>query len=243
MKNTILFLCLFFLSCAQNQNGSNHVRKTSSQQEPNHESFDCELITKGCLVKRHSRSLIIFFRGWVSPSMANRYGGSRKQVSQRDWQKAAEDLLFEDLKLAELPLESSLFVVGSAHLGLSQEELLLLLEETGAESLVFASHSGGWKGMRATILPMPLEFWDLVSGIWLLDNYYGGASFAGDLKRNFGEDFLRESCFGFVTQHNLSRFNSGYRTICPQTLINSVGHSEGVGVCLPFFERGEQCRP
>ncbi len=204
---------------------------------------DCQLIEKGCLLKRNSQRLIIFFRGWVSPSMAHRYGGSRKQVSQRDWAKAAEDLLFEDLALAEIPLESSLFVVGSAHLGLSQEELLLLMEESGAEEIVFAAHSGGYKGMSQTILPMPLDFWSVVSGIWLLDNYYGGASFANDLERNFDREFLKSACFGFVTDHNHQRFDSSYKSFCPQTLTHGVGHSQGVNICLPFFERGEECRP
>ncbi|MCF8059662.1 MAG: hypothetical protein K9K67_10220 [Bacteriovoracaceae bacterium] len=207
------------------------------------DDVDCELLNKGCLLKRNSRTLIVFFRGWVSPHMASRYGGSRKQVSSSDWAKAARDLLDEDLRLKEIPLESSLFVVGSAHLGLSQAELVLLLEESGAEDIVFAAHSGGYKGMRATIKPMPLEFWENISGIWLLDNFYGGASFAQDLRRNFGEDFLREHCFGFITDHNRDPYINHYQSFCPNTLKSGVSHSGGVAKCMPFFERGESCVP
>jgi hypothetical protein len=238
-----LGIVLLFLTmagaCSFNKSNSDS-RVLASQEEA---MVDCQLLDKGCLLKRDSGRLIIFFRGWVSPSMANRYGGSRKEVAQRDCAKAAEDLLFEDLQMANIPLESSLFVVGSAHLGLSQEELILLMEESGAQEVIFASHSGGYKGMRQTILPMPLEFWRVVSGIWLLDNYYGGAGFANDLERNFGFDFLASSCFGFVTDHNHQRFESSYKRFCPQTLTHGVGHSQGVNVCLPFFERGEECRP
>lgn len=237
MKGLSLLLTFFLLGCSFNS-----TKREVAQSEVQ-ESLDCKLSSKGCLLKRDSNTLIIFFRGWVSPHMANRYKGSRKQVHPDDWQKAAEDLLFEDLKLAEIPVESSLFVVGSAHLGLTLEELLILMDESEADYLYFASHSGGYKGMRQTILPMPLEFWENVKGIWMLDNYYGGAGFAGDLKRNFGEEFLERSCFGFVTEHNRQRYNSSYRSFCPQTLVNQVGHSEGVGVCLPFFEKGQSCSP
>lgn len=240
-KVLIFIFSLYALSGCSSSNGLKAPRKLASLAEG--ESLNCQLLQKGCLLKRSSKKLIIFFRGWVSPSMANRYGGSRKQVAEKDWQAAAEDLLFEDLALAGIPIESSLFVLGSSHLSLSMEELLTLMDESEATELIFASHSGGYKGMRQTLLPIPLEFWEIVSGIWLLDNYYGGAAFAGDLERNFGREFLQRNCFGFTTDHNLARFNSSYKSFCPQTLTRGVGHSEGVNVCLPFFEKGEECRP
>lgn len=238
MKYFKLALLIFALCGCSELTPKRSTASTYGDAEVN-----CQVSSKGCLLKRNSHQLIIFFRGWVSPSMANRYKGSRKEVHADSWRHSARDLLFEDLKLGSLPLDSSLFVTGSSHLGLSQEEINDLMEESGATELFFASHSGGFKGLRQTILPMPVSFWSQVQGVWLLDNYYGGASFAQDLERNFGRDFLKDSCFGFVTEHNRERYEASYKRICPNTLVNQVGHSQGVGVCLPFFEKGLSCNP
>jgi hypothetical protein len=234
-----LSLSLVLLGCSSNPN--HNKRKMSSIDYG--DDLDCGLVSKGCLLKRNSSRLIIFFRGWVSPNMASRYGGSRKQVASKDWANAAEDLIFEDLKLNDIELESSLYVLGSAHLSLSQDELLVLMEESGATEIVFAAHSGGYKGMAATIRPMPLEFWNNVSGIWMLDNFYGGGSFARDLERNFGVSFLQQNCFGFLTEHNRQSYQASYSRFCPQVLGHGVSHSGGVLQCMPYFEKGEVCRP
>lgn len=232
LKNKIAFTLLFILLALSN----------NWAQESKTEEIDCSISNKGCLIKRDGKRLILFFRGWVSPHMANRYSGTRKAVGSKDWTKAAKDLIQEDLSLGKIPLKSSLFVLGSAHIGLTQDEIFMLLETSGASEVVMAAHSGGYKGMRATILPMPLEFWNNVTGIWMLDNFYSGASFANDLKRNFGENFLFENCYGFLTDHNLARYNSSYKSFCPKTLKRGVTHSGGVAVCLPAFEDNKDCK-
>lgn len=204
---------------------------------------DCTVNSKGCLLKRESDTVIIFFRGWVSPNEMGRYRGLRKQVDQAYWISSSRDILTRgEIPLQNANLTSSIFATGSSHLSLTTEELDHILDVANARYLIFASHSGGYKGMRATILPAKLEYWEKVVGIWMLDNYYGGSSLANDLRRNFGEDFLKTSCFGFVTDHNMKNFRSGYSSFCPQTRTNGVTHSGGVLKCMPYFEQNVECQ-
>lgn len=212
-------------------------------------NIDCNINSKGCLLKQNSDTLIIFFRGWVHPDEMYKYSGLRKQLDASSWQASGRDLLLNTpahTPLAELNLISSIFAVGSAHVGLSETEMDELLEASGASYIIFASHSGGYVGLRNTILPASLDYWKKVAGIWLLDNFYAGPSFADDLRRNFGEEFLRVRCYGFVTAHNYDRFSSyldgeSYQSLCPKIITSGVGHSDGVGTCLPYFEKGREC--
>lgn len=206
-------------------------------------TLDCSINNKGCLLKRESDTVIVFFRGWVSPNEMSRYRGERKRLNERYWVPASRDILTRgEIPLGKGNLTSSIFATGSAHLGLTMEEMDQILQAANAKYLVFASHSGGYKGLRATILPAKLEYWEKVTGIWLLDNYYGAQAFANDLKRNFGETFLRENCYGFVTDHNMSKYRSSYKSFCPKTRTSGVTHSGGVLTCMPFFEQNESCQ-
>lgn len=225
-KNIFLVLVIFLL--------------TSAFSEAKAE-IDCEVSNKGCLLNRGSDELIIFFRGWVSPGDMRNYRGERKRLREDFYLPASENLIHgAGLSLGSIDTDLSIFVLGSAHLSLSTDEMDQLLEKANASKLIFASHSGGYVGMRSTILPAPLDYWEKVSGIWLLDNFYS-TSFGNDLKRNFGEDFLKENCFGFVTDHNLSNYRGSYRSFCPKVLVNRVEHSEGVNVCIPYFSQGLEC--
>lgn len=237
--NRITLLCLTLTLLCSCQSAPS--RKVSSNA-PAELSFDCTSIDKGCLLKRNSRTVIIFFRGWASPSDMRNYRGERNRIHPSSWARSATDHLTRgEMALAPLELESSLFVVGSSHLGLTQAELDRILELTHADQLIFASHSGGYVGLRATLLPIPLSYWERVSGLWLLDNFYGAASMARDLERNFGTDFLRENCYGFVTDHNLANYQRHYASFCPQVRTRGVTHTNGVPRCLSAFERGEEC--
>jgi hypothetical protein len=215
--------------------------------------LDCQSLTKGCLLKRGSDTVIIFFRGWVPD---NRFG-SRKQVPSRHWTTAARQMMLEgtqlgwniDQSLAQLDLESSIFTMASSHLSLSMDEMDRILELSGASKLIFASHSGGQVGLRQTILAGDYEYWQQkVKAIWMLDNFYSAATTSAVIYRNFytnhpDKDFLRENCFGFVTDHNLSNYRGHYKSFCPNVLERGVGHSDGVVRCLPDFEKGEACSP
>lgn len=212
--------------------------------------LDCGLVEKGCLLKRDSDEVIIFFRGWVPD---NRFG-SQRSVPIRHWQTSAFQMLTDprqigshiEQSLAELNLQASIFTVGSSDQGLTVDEMDRILEEAGASKLIFASHSGGWRGLQYTITPPPKEYWEKVKAIWMLDNFYS-TGLAEDLERNFGLEFLNQHCFAFVTPHRenrqINRFNNHFRELCPQVLDSGIGHSNGVVRCMPQFERGEPCSP
>jgi hypothetical protein len=236
--NLRLFLNTFVVLVLCACSSSGHKRDPSSAWE----EINCELLPKGCLISRNSEKLIIFFRGWVAPNLAKKYGGERGRLHEKSWTKSARDLAFEDLRLFNIALNSSLFITGSSHVDLSSKELKKLLEESGAQEIILASHSGGYVGMRTTILAMSGALKEKVTGIWMLDNFYGGAPFAQDLERNFGRQFLRQNCYGFLTEHNRARFNSSYASLCPHTLGHGVTHSSGVSQCMPFYESSLPCK-
>lgn len=172
-----------------------------------------------------------------------RYRGQRKQVDAAYWNKSAKDLLTRgDMIVGSANLTSSVFTTGSSHIGLTMEEMDLILEKANAKYLIFASHSGGWKGLRNTLLPAKVSYWEKVTGIWLLDNYYSNSTLANDLERNLGNGFLKENCYGFVTQHNMERYKASYKRICPKTKTSGVTHSGGVLRCMPWFENHQECQ-
>lgn len=230
MKKTFLFFVALFCSL---------IGTSLFAQD---QEIDCSFSKKGCLLKRESETVVIFFRGWVSPSEMHRYRGLRKQIEPAYWTKSAKDLLTRgDMIVGNANLTSSVFATGSSHVALTMDEMDSILEKANAKYLIFASHSGGWKGLRNTLLPAKLSYWDKLIGVWLLDNYYSNATLSNDLKRNLGTEFLRENCYGFTTQHNLARYKATYQSICPKTKTSGVTHSGGVLQCMPWFENHQEC--
>lgn len=205
--------------------------------------IDCDVVAKGCLLKRNSDTVIIFFRGWHQ-----RYQGSG--VPQSKWKEAAYDLLTDgwhyggSIPMSNLDLDSSIFTMGDHQTGLTTEEMDRILAAAGAEKLIFASHSGGWKGLQYTITPAPTSYWEKVKGIWLLDNFYS-TGFAAHLERNFGRDFLIDNCYGYTVRgtNNYTRYRDHYSDFCPKVLDRGVGHGPGVGQCMPYFEDEQRCSP
>lgn len=238
-----LFLILMTLGlCACQTSSFRKISSLNDDSEAAEHDIDCSVSDKGCLLKRNSDTVIIFFRGWVSPSDMSRYRGERNRVHASSWTLSARDHLLEgEMALAPLELESSVFTVGSSHLGLSQDDLDQILYAANAERLIFASHSGGYNGLRATVLPIPKSYWERVVGIWLLDNFYGGARMAQDLERNFGREFLRENCYGFLTDHNYANYRDYFASFCPKVRTQGVSHTNGIPRCLSSFERGQEC--
>jgi hypothetical protein len=230
-----LIVLIFSLGGCQTKS----LRKISSIDE---HDIDCSIIDKGCLLRRNSDTVIVFFRGWISPADMSRYRGERNRVHQSSWTDSARDHLIRgEMALAPLDLDSSIFTVGSSHLGLTQNDLDQILEAANAQRLIFASHSGGYNGLRATILPIPRDYWERVVGIWLLDNFYGAARMAQDLERNFGGEFLRDHCYGFLTDHNYANYRQYFSSFCPKVRTQGVTHTNGIPRCLASFERGEEC--
>lgn len=232
---------------------SKSITKRATELDHINEGFDCEIVSKGCLLIRDSETVVIFFRGWVPD---NRYG-SRKQVSRKNWKESAREMMFNgnqlgrniDVSLASLGLESSIFTLASSHLSLTMNELDIILERSNATKVIFASHSGGQVGLRQTILGGDYEYWESkVKAIWMLDNFYSAARTSEVIYRNFftnftDKSFLSKNCFGFVTAHNMDNYKNYYKKFCPKVLTRGVGHSDGVIKCLPAFEKGERCTP
>lgn len=205
-------------------------------------NIDCSFLNKGCLLKRESNTVVIFFRGWVSPNDMSRYQGLRKRIDNSYLTKSARDILTRgDMIIGNANLTSSIFATGSSHIALSMEEMDLILEKANAKYLIFASHSGGYQGLRKTLLPASLSYWENLTSIWLLDNFYGGQTVANDLERNLGREFLNENCYGFVTDHNMATFNTSYKSLCPKIKTSGVTHSGGVLQCMPWFEQDQLC--
>ncbi len=239
---TLIYLSTLLLSC-KGPSLSPTDRYPSQSTTISEYDLDCEVLKKGCLLKRESDTVILFFRGWVEPEHMKKYTGLRKRVDEKFWIQSARDLIYNGMMpLSRAEMASSLFVTGSAHLPLTQEEMEQILNAANAKFLILASHSGGYVGMRASILPISKDYWEKVSAIWMLDNYYGAEGFAQDLKRNFGAEFLRDHCYGFVTDHNMKRYQASYKSLCPQTRTSGVTHTGGVLTCMPKFDQDKTCQ-
>lgn len=217
-----------------------------SQQEL---ELDCLSVNKGCLLKRQSDTVIIYFRGWVPDYRF----GSRKSVPAKHWNRSAIDMMLDAKQigayrkkaLAELELSSSLFTVASPDLSLTEQEVQRLLKAANATQIILASHSGGWKGLQRTLSEdVSTGHWDKVRSIWMLDNFYN-TGLASVMQKKLGLQFLKDHCYAFVTNHKnntqINRFNQHFRKLCPQVLDRGVSHSQGVTLCMPYFEKDEPC--
>ena len=86
--------------------------------------------SKGCLVKRNSKQVIIYFRGHVKG-----LGGKPGRIPSHNWVKSAKRVLQrEPYRLKKYNVAASLYATGSSHLSLSNTEIRTILKVTGAKS-------------------------------------------------------------------------------------------------------------
>lgn len=208
--------------------------------------LDCQTVKKGCLLKRNSDTVIIFFRGFRN--------GSSTPAPENKWTDRAAEMMLNPKEigsdittsLSELELESSIFTLASYEMALSSNELEKILKASNANYFIFAAHSGGHRGLDNTLKAKDFELSHLVKSVWMLDNFYRPA-LARTMSDVLGINFLKEYCFGFVTAHKNNeqrkRYDNHFKNICPNVLTRGVSHTSGVIKCMPYFERDEPCSP
>ncbi len=206
------------------------------------ELLDCQLLpeNRGCLYLPDSSktysNVLVFLRG--------KFEGNAV-VPKEDRERAALQALESfGLKEKAKQLDAALFVTGSPHYGLLKDDIESLATRkfvTSDSGLYLASHSGGYMGLWRTLESYESEPKRLL-GIFMLDNFYSRKEpFLVLLKSVVGQGVR---CIGFLTDHNVERFESLYKKIpCKADGPEGFSHSGSVSTCLDHYLAGKETCP
>ena len=163
---------------------------------------------KSCFIDQKSKKTLVFLRG--------HYKGSGKLPSSQ-FMKVAK-LAIKQFQLEKLATTKkiNILVTGSSHLGFSPEEIQ-------GNHIILASHSGGYVGMWETLEAFSEEQ-ERIKSIIMLDSWYS-------TKKAFHQliDSFKVPCMGFLTQHNLARYNKYYKPLgCMASGPSGYTHSGSV---------------
>lgn len=198
----------------------------------------------GCVYKRKyltnnfSDTLVIYFQG--------HWGGYRGVVPLNMRDKSIKHTInyYEIDKTYEKQLDPIL-ISASSDAGFTVDEINAALKAASLPknaNIVLSSHSGGYVGLIKTLKYLdkkPYEF--KIKKIIMLDNFYF-SSYDSTLIKSFTDKGVE--CNGFLTEHNLSRYNQRFANqISNQDCLIDVkeDHFSTVNKCLFQYINNDHC--
>jgi hypothetical protein len=166
------------------------------------------------------RTLKIFFPGQAQE--LDIYNSAVPPARRAVW--AHELLEGKSYQLAPTLAEAGcpVLLLGEARASLAATDLEAYLAETGATQVELLAHSAGYTGLSTLVGRLKgTSVISKISAVRMLDNFYTPGVLPGVLKDAFGAERLREICSGFYTRHNASRYQSGFRSLCPNVILES----------------------
>jgi prenyltransferase beta subunit len=179
--------------------------------------------------------LLVYFRGHWN------YRGDVPKSKRRD--SINEVFKRYDLKVISNKLEMPLLVTSSSHLGVNKKiiiDALKLLNLPLNTEIIFASHSGGYKGYLRSLKNLQSSEL-IISDLLMLDNFYFHKSNSALIKSYIQKG---SNCSGYYTRHNQSRLDSRFTNQVSKSQCNielRVNHNLSVNNCLTKYLTQQSC--
>ncbi len=255
MKSTLITIIICLYSCLSSAqqvellHEVNHMTlppqadcATCNENATLSEGLSCTPFTlaHGCVYKpkniNNPHELIIYIRGVFA---------GVHQVPPHLHQ-ASIDQLKNTLRLPEIAnqMGAPIYMTSSATSAFTSADLVRLAQLLGLATpikVTIAAHSGGYKGMQQTLLnltSMPEGF--ALKQILMLDNFYMDPDWINAFEQAVNNG---ASCRGYITDHNMARFTSRFKTKVPCQVEGPKGfnHEGDLRRCLVNFLAEKKC--